>query len=594
MNSVTLRRLAPHIALLAALLTLAACHRRLPREVALADSLLSTRPDSALALLRGVAGEVEGCSRSDRMRYALLCAEAQNKAYEDFTTDSVVRRVAEYYEQYGTAHERMRASYVLAAAYRDLDRPLDEQRCLNQAIDLADTAAADCDHALLARIYGQLGKLYIHIISQRLTKDILERGVYHARRANDRLAGADYLHYIGLCYYNMHMPDSAIFYYKQSKKIYRQYADTLRAAYVSLSLAEAYTIKKNYSVAFRLIREYEKESGEVQPDFSVRFEKGGGAYYATKGQYYLGISEADSALVYFYRERFCGDKSYLYSSYWDLAEAYKLKGETDSVLMYKGLYLEHILECQKDTSHLHIQDLQVFYDARRKQAELKRRHTPAMSGSWTYMMIVALLLLLGVAAGFIRILHHRKMKRKLIRLYQEAKEELQRLEASRPDFSEEGNALTIRQLERKIAELLQHKMPSESSLEDVGLLREQIRAALDGDTVRRLHEYARTGKKDKVPYSEDWAELARQVERHAAGFRRTVDYSLVPLKDNERRLCHLLLCGFAPSEMARLLNCSPQNVSSMRSRLGLKVFGRDMKAREFDRHFIAATVIKLQ
>ena len=172
MNSVTLRRLAPHIALLAALLTLAACHRRLPHEVARADSLLSTRPDSALALLRGVAGEVEGCSRADRMRYALLCAEAQNKAYEDFTTDSVVRRVAEYYEQYGTAHERMRASYVLAAAYRDLGRQLDEQRCLNQAIDLADTAAADCDHALLARIYGQLGKLYIHIISQRLTKDI--------------------------------------------------------------------------------------------------------------------------------------------------------------------------------------------------------------------------------------------------------------------------------------------------------------------------------------------------------------------------------------------------------------------------------------
>ena len=594
MNSVTLRRLAPHIALLAALLTLAACHRRLPHEVARADSLLSTRPDSALALLRGVAGEVEGCSRADRMRYALLCAEAQNKAYEDFTTDSVVRRVAEYYEQYGTAHERMRASYVLAAAYRDLGRQLDEQRCLNQAIDLADTAAADCDHALLARIYGQLSDIYIYRVSPKLTLDISRRGAYHALRADDRPMYADLLRRQARCFRNMDMPDSAIYYYKLGMNIHLQYDDSLRASRAAIRIAEAYTNKKEYALAAHFIKEYEKEDKNVQPDFTVRPELDGGPYYSVKGRYYLNIGEADSALVYFYHEKNCGKKSYLYNSYWDLAEAYKLKGETDSVLMYKGLYLEHILECQKDTSHLHIQDLQVFYDARREQAELKRRHTPAMSGPWTYMMVVALLLLLGVAIGFIRILHHRKMKRQLIRLYQEAKEELQRLEAGRPDFSEEGNALTIRQLECKIAELLQHKMPSESSLEEVGLLREQIRAALDGDTVRRLHEYARTGKKDKVPYSEDWAELARQVERHAAGFRRTVDYGLVPLKDNERRLCHLLLCGFAPSEMARLLNCSPQNVSSMRSRLGLKVFGRDMKAREFDRHFIAATVIKLQ
>ena len=594
MNSVTLRRLAPHITLLAALLTLAACHRRLPHEVARADSLLATRPDSALALLRGVAGEVEGCSRSDRMRYALLCAEAQNKAYEDFTTDSVVRRVAEYYEQYGTAHERMRASYVLAAAYRDLGRQLDEQRCLNQAIDLADTAAADCDHALLARIYGQLSDIYIYRVSQKLAMDISRRGAYHALRADDRPMYANLLFLQAYCFRNMNMPDSALFYYRRSMKLYRQCGDLQRAASVNIRIAEAYTRKKEYAAAAHFIKEYEKEDEDVLPDFTVMPERNGGSYYSVKGRYYLDIGEADSALVYFYRERFCGDKSYLYSSYWDIAEAYKLKGEIDSVLMYKGLYMEYILECRKDTSHLHIQDLQVFYDARREQAELKRRHTPAMSGPWTYMMVVALLLLLGVAIGFIRILHRKRMKRQLIRLYQEAKEELQRQEAGRPDFSEEGNALTIRQLERKIAELLQHKMPSESSLEDVGLLREQIRAALDGDTVRRLHEYARTGKKDKVPYSEDWAELARQVERHAAGFRRTVDYGLVPLKDNERRLCHLLLCGFAPSEMARLLNCSPQNVSSMRSRLGLKVFGRDMKAREFDRHFIAATVIKLQ
>lgn len=73
------------------------------------------------------------------MYYDLLRADAQNKAYIDFTTDSVMLQVADYYDQHGTANEQMRAHYLLGCTYRDLkDVPM-EQQCFLEATEKADT-----------------------------------------------------------------------------------------------------------------------------------------------------------------------------------------------------------------------------------------------------------------------------------------------------------------------------------------------------------------------------------------------------------------------------------------------------------------------
>ena len=53
------------------------------------DSLVNDHPDSALTLLNSTKGEVDGWNRSQRMRYHLLTMKAQNKAYVDFTSDSL-------------------------------------------------------------------------------------------------------------------------------------------------------------------------------------------------------------------------------------------------------------------------------------------------------------------------------------------------------------------------------------------------------------------------------------------------------------------------------------------------------------------------
>lgn len=81
------------------------------------DSLLIEHPDSVYQVLEGMEKESRAQSEASRMYYALLRADAQNKAYIDFTTDSVMLQVADYYDLHGTANEQMRAHYLLGCTY---------------------------------------------------------------------------------------------------------------------------------------------------------------------------------------------------------------------------------------------------------------------------------------------------------------------------------------------------------------------------------------------------------------------------------------------------------------------------------------------
>ena len=78
-----------------------------------ADSLMDICPDSIYQLLDSVCRNNADAPKPIRMRAELLKAKAQNKAYVDFTTDSVMLEVADYYDHHGSANDRMLAHYLL-------------------------------------------------------------------------------------------------------------------------------------------------------------------------------------------------------------------------------------------------------------------------------------------------------------------------------------------------------------------------------------------------------------------------------------------------------------------------------------------------
>ena len=155
-----------------------------------AEELLDVSPDSSLAILDKVDSLKTKWRTSQQMRYELVRAQAQNKAYINFSTDSVLLEVVDYYDTHGTANERMTARYMLGCAYRDMEDAPRALECFIDATEQADTTSADCDYNTLFRIYAQIGDLYQHQDMPDMAQEA------HRRFSEYALKAGDIYHYI--------------------------------------------------------------------------------------------------------------------------------------------------------------------------------------------------------------------------------------------------------------------------------------------------------------------------------------------------------------------------------------------------------------
>lgn len=92
-------------------------------QLSKADSIMDIADDSAqiaIKMLDALKPEWSKFTKAQRMRYDLLYHKAMNKAYIDFTSDSTMLAVVDYYEHHGTANDRMLAYYILGCVYRDM------------------------------------------------------------------------------------------------------------------------------------------------------------------------------------------------------------------------------------------------------------------------------------------------------------------------------------------------------------------------------------------------------------------------------------------------------------------------------------------
>lgn len=106
--------------LLLILMTAVGCSRRsaVDEKMDLADSLMMSKPDSALAILKGIhASDVNGKETS--ARYALLKSMALDKNYIDTTTFDVLQPAIDYYIENGTPDEQLRTYYYQGRIYQN-------------------------------------------------------------------------------------------------------------------------------------------------------------------------------------------------------------------------------------------------------------------------------------------------------------------------------------------------------------------------------------------------------------------------------------------------------------------------------------------
>lgn len=147
-----------YIIILIVFLSLASCtkHSEHWETLAQVESYIEERPDSALVVLQGIDNE-ELANDEERAKHALLLSMALDKNFVDKTDFEVLQPAIDYYEDNGTATDKLRTYFYQGRIYQNAGKDALAMECFVKAISEGDESD---DILTKARIYFNRGSIY--------------------------------------------------------------------------------------------------------------------------------------------------------------------------------------------------------------------------------------------------------------------------------------------------------------------------------------------------------------------------------------------------------------------------------------------------
>lgn len=568
-------------------MSLSSCsNRKYEQTITRADNLMELSQDSArfaLAILDSIRPDLSKMGKSTQMRYQLVYAKGMNKGYVDFTTDSLMKEIVDYYDNHGTCQQQMLAHYLLGCVYRDLGDSPASLSCYNDAVEKVDTMSSDCDYKLLTRVYEQQGALFL---SQSMPQNALsayQKAEKYAWIAKDTLSAVLSYEHLGNIYEYMGNMNKVIEVYENASRRYRQYGYPVQAARALGGAIQALILTKQYAKAKKYMDVFEAESGYFQKDSCYSYINYS-HYYYLKGLYCLE-SHSDSAKYWFTKcqgfAKTNNNKSF--SAYaWYL---YYIKHQQmDSVAKYSEQAFAYNDSANLDMERDLMQKMQAIYDYDRWKNVAHNEEIKATRANLT--LLVSILVSVSVIIiGILTFLVYRK-KRKLELQEKEEQENLIRQQIY--DTKQELELLrTVN--DRKIADVIKEKEQtinklkedlkdirdkySNSSLSDVDIL-------LKESSIYKRIKYLELHPKETMREN-DWIELEETIEQLIPSF--------IPLLKNRLnviayRICLLVKLEISTSSIAILLGLSSSAISKYRKVMLEKLCGRSGKPKDFDEY----------
>lgn len=573
--------------ILSVLLLLVSCtgNKVIDEQITRADSLMEANSDSALValgMLDSLRKNNPKMSKAQQMRFDLIYAKGMNKGFVDFTTDSVMKQVVAYYDQHGSANERMLAYYLLGCAYRDLDDSPASLDCYLQATEQADTLSRDCDYHTLARIYGQVGDAYLRQKMPLNAKTAYRKNEKYSWIAKDTLEALIAAESQVNSSVMLESPSQII---EQCNDVYNNYkkfgypTEAARSLGVPMS---SLLLTKQYAKVKRYMDIYERESGyfdgKLNP--SVNY----GSYFYAKGLYYLNI-HSDSAKMCFLKcsnlaksvnaKRLAFDGWYRY---------YKQKNLVDSIKMYADLFIQYSdsVRIQNEAEAMSKTSALYNYSQWQKKAKVQEIENNR-ARIVILLMIVLVIVLIIVVVLYVKNLRKERQIRKeqLLFVKQQILMKEQELQKSQEELAKMKNELSSK------SSLVLDKEKS------IMMLKDEIEALTNDCPQDNNESYAVFQQKAMVikfrelaekgiePSSRQWDALDNIFESFFRQFKLTLENNH-KLSENEYRICMLVWLGFTPYQMKILMNMSSSNISNIRKRLSKKLFDREMTTSKFD------------
>lgn len=560
------------------------------------DTLMEAHPDSALQRLDSLRSQKESWPKSLRMRYDLLEAKAQNKAFVDFTSDSIAKEFTRYYDSHGTANERMTAHYLLGCVYRDLGEAPHAVDCYLDAISQADTTAKDCDFYTLSAVYSQMANLYhkqlllsyeIEARKQASHFAFLLKDTFHAIYNLDKSASA---------YILLNKADSAEIILNDVQKQYLKNGYVQDALQSSTKLMFLYTGKdEKIKDLKKLIDKYEEESDLF--DYKRDIHSSKRQYYYYKGNYFESTYQLDSA-EYYYRKVYRPNMSYadIDPMYRGLLSVFTKRHQADSISKYAQLLClvndSSIAKKDKDL----IAQMAASYNYNRYQKEALGHEKIAHR---TQILLLSVLILVTIVALILytKWRNHLKKQKRLRTEYTKATEEY------------EKNIRTMRLLDNGYQEVInamkdelsKTKSESQSRLEAITAEYEKSKTELEEENCKLAHVIRNLEKQDAIsdylkktkdlmdseivkhlkeleqkPLStltkDDWNMLNAEIAIYFPSIFHDLNL-ITKITDQKIRVCLLVVLKIQDSCIANWLGLKANRISNIKSELNQEMFG---------------------
>ena len=572
--------------LLLIIMLLASCagNRKYDDLMQRADSIMNVNDDSAkvaIRMLDGVKSQLPEYTQAQKMRYELLRHKAMNKACITFTSDSVMKEVVDYYEDHGSANQRMLANYVLGCVYRDMHEVPLALEYYNKATEQADTTAADCDYGTLYRVYSQMGFLFSKQYLPYQLLDAFGKAEKYAYLAKDTLNAIINYQNKGDAYDYLGKKDSVVAINLRSANMFKRIGDNYNAA-IALGCNYSYYIEKQDSVNA-------KKAFEAY--FSTGYE--GNSNYGDakafllceKGRYYMFVSRLDSAFS-------CLNKSLkLSKSYSNKAAATKVLAQYYARVNKPVLAMKYALKSSEynDSDLLavresQLQQIQAMYNYGRNQEIARKAELKAERITMLVYVLIAGGVVIFLLLTHLYLKQLKKKKEKILvtkHLYDDSllklrqkQEELELLrtvnDRKMADVIKEKEQ-TINKLEDDLKDI--RDKYSNSSLSDVDIL-------LKESSIYKRIKYLELHPKE-IMRENDWIELEETIEQLIPSF--------IPLLKNRLnviayRICLLVKLEISTSSIAILLGLSSSAISKYRKVMLEKLCGRSGKPKDFDEY----------
>ena len=568
------------------ILTSCAGNRKYDDLMQRADSIMNVNDDSAkvaIRMLDGIKSQLPEFSQSQKMRYELLRHKAMNKACITFTSDNVMKKVVDYYDNHGSANERMLANYVLGCVYRDMYEAPMALEYYNKATEQADTTAADCDYGTLYRVYSQMGFLFSKQYLPYQLLDAFGKAVKYAYLAKDTLNAIINYQNRENAYSYLGNKDSVIAINLHAATMFKQIGNNYAAAIAFGCNYNYYVEKEDTLNALKTFKAYFSTGYEGNSEY----EDSKAYVLCQKGTYYMFTAQLDSAYNNLQQSlRLCKSYSIKAATTKALAQYYAKVNQPAMAMKYALQSSEYndsdLIEARKTQ----LQQVQAMYDYSRNQEVAKRAEQKAKrSMQMNYMIVLACIMLFLLLSYIYR--KQLALKKKKIAvsklLYEDSLLKLKRLQDEKAKLvSENDNKLvqiitekekTINKLKAEINDI-QEKY-SLSSMSDVEL------ALMDSSIYKKIKFIEVHPKKNMS--EEDWKELADTVEKAIPNFIPRLKNKL---SDKDYQICLLIRLGFSTSLIARLLDLSVAAISKSRKTMLKKICGKIGKPKDFDEYVL--------